>query len=206
MGDGTEIFGVACIDLNLRSSIAAWHSTSAGPQHRVPSLAVAPRHVLSLVPSTASRSATTHAMPPKRLRRASPTQSGLNAGERLKRTKLTDSKVYSAWGWVSTEVTDVSHITPQHRLATCGFSDNSPFPICPNRFAASNASSPVKSRQSSGGAGVEADDDVIVISDDESSKCSLKACKSNPYCLNYLGQEKWEDEGESAVQRLCFGS
>ena len=135
-------------------------------------------------------------MPPKRLRRASPAQSGLNAGERLKRTKLTDSRVYSAWGWVGTEVTDVSQITQQHRLATCGFSENSLQKICPNRFAVSKASSPVKGSLNSEVAEAEADDDVIVISDDESPQCNARTCKSNPYCLNYLGQEKWEDEGE----------
>ncbi|TFY64882.1 hypothetical protein EVJ58_g2344 [Rhodofomes roseus] len=40
----------------------------------------------------------------------------------------------------------------------------------------------------------ELEDDIIVISDDEAPRCTSKACKSNPYCLNYLGQEKWEDE------------
>ncbi|EPT06051.1 hypothetical protein FOMPIDRAFT_1034036 [Fomitopsis schrenkii] len=133
-------------------------------------------------------------MPPKRTRRASPVQSGLNAGERLKRTKLTDSRVYSAWGWVGTEVSDVSRITQQHRLATCGLSDNSPHSICPNRFAISKASTPVKGSPNGEAAGAEPDDDVIVISDDEAPNCNAKACKSNPYCLNHLGQEKWEDE------------
>lgn len=41
----------------------------------------------------------------------------------------------------------------------------------------------------------ELDDDVIVISDDEPPACSKKLCKGNPNCLNYLGQERWEDEG-----------
>ena len=42
-------------------------------------------------------------------------------------------------------------------------------------------------------------DDVIVISDDEGPMCTNKICKYNPYCLNYLGQDKWEDSGESVV-------
>lgn len=145
-------------------------------------------------------------MPPKRTRRASPVQSGLNAGERLKRTKLTDSRVYSAWGWVGTEVSDVSRITQQHRLATCGLSDNSPHSICPNRFAISKASTPVKGSPNGEAAGAEPDDDVIVISDDEAPNCNAKACKSNPYCLNHLGQEKWEDEGERIVPTMCPNS
>lgn len=97
----------------------------------------------------------------------------------------------------------MSDITQGHRLVTCGFSDNSPHTICSNRFAVSKAPSPVKGSQNSDAAEVKADDDIIVISDDETPKCSSKACKSNPYCLNYLGQEKWEDEGESAVKTLC---
>ena len=41
----------------------------------------------------------------------------------------------------------------------------------------------------------ELEDDIIVVSDEESSACDSKMCKNNPYCLNYLGQEKWENEG-----------
>ncbi|THH10686.1 hypothetical protein EW145_g1149 [Phellinidium pouzarii] len=37
--------------------------------------------------------------------------------------------------------------------------------------------------------------DVIVISDGEDELlCDKKRCKDNPFCLNYLGQDKWEDE------------
>lgn len=28
-------------------------------------------------------------------------------------------------------------------------------------------------------------------------KCSLEGCVGNPRCANWLGQEKWEDEGTS---------
>lgn len=47
------------------------------------------------------------------------------------------------------------------------------------------------------------DDDVIVISDDEAPKCNAKTCKWNPYCLNHLGQEKWQDEGERFIETVC---
>ncbi|KAG5647281.1 hypothetical protein DXG03_000817 [Asterophora parasitica] len=40
----------------------------------------------------------------------------------------------------------------------------------------------------------ELDDDIIIISDDEGHPCAAKACKFSPNCLNYLGQENWEDE------------
>ncbi|KAH9842756.1 cysteine proteinase [Rhodofomes roseus] len=135
-------------------------------------------------------------MPPKRTRRTPPAQSGLYAGERLKRAKLTDSRGYSAWGWVGTEVSDASQIALQHRLATCGFSENSSHPLCLNRYASAKSPSMQKSCLNGGGkvAEGELEDDIIVISDDEAPRCTSKACKSNPYCLNYLGQEKWEDE------------
>lgn len=139
-------------------------------------------------------------MPPKRLRRHSPAASGPAAGERIKRAKLAGSD-YSAWGWVGSEVTDASEISQSHRLASCGFSTNTTFPLCINEYSSSSGKSmPAQSAlQKSQGkvANGELEDDIIVISDDEGPSCSSKACKSNPYCLNYLGQEKWEDEGVS---------
>lgn len=38
-------------------------------------------------------------------------------------------------------------------------------------------------------------DDVVIISDDEGTSCNQKICKTNPNCLNYVGQEAWESEG-----------
>lgn len=139
-------------------------------------------------------------MPPKRTRRASPGATGLSPGERLKRAKLTGNASYSAWGWVGTEVTDTSGITDDYRLATCGFSRNSSNVLCPNKHAQERkASSPPKVNGHTDAQGEEElADDVIVISDDEGPTCSTKACKHNPYCLNYLGQGKWEDAGESS--------
>ncbi|KAH9946153.1 cysteine proteinase [Epithele typhae] len=138
-------------------------------------------------------------MPPKRTRRPSPSSAGLSAGERLKRIKLTNNAAYSAWGWVETEVTQASDIRDEHLLATCGFSRRSSHPICPNKhlpdFSNTSAKqSPVHSH-STRPQKVESEvvDDVIVISDDEGSSCTPKLCKSNPYCLNYLGQDNWEN-------------
>ncbi|KAI0374832.1 cysteine proteinase [Pilatotrama ljubarskyi] len=138
-------------------------------------------------------------MPPKRTRRNSLGPSGLSAGERLKRAKLPGNAAYSAWGWVGTEVTDVSHITDEHRLATCGFSKSSTHPLCPNKYVEKQKTPPTGKLDGSDGqtALEEPADDVIVISDDEEHTCSSKACKHNPYCLNYLGQDKWEDAGKA---------
>ncbi len=114
-------------------------------------------------------------MPPKRRRQPSP-------AEKTKRSAPSDSKT-SPWGWVGTEVKDVSALTAEHILATCGFSSRNSHSLCPNRF-------------NNGPAIDKLDNDIIVITDEETSQCSRKVCKNNPNCLNYLGQEKWEDGGE----------
>jgi len=119
----------------------------------------------------------------------------LAAGEQLKRGKLPGN---DPWGWVGTEVAHTSQITLEHRLMTCGLSRRSRNPFCTNKYANKPArqSSPTLKRE---GADGELQDDVIIISDDDPPPCSKKSCKHNPNCLNYLGQEAWEDEGEFAV-------
>ncbi|KAI0831247.1 cysteine proteinase [Trametes gibbosa] len=133
-------------------------------------------------------------MPPKRTRRSSPTHPGLSAGERLKRTKLTGNVAYSAWGWVGTDVVDVSGIAQVHRLATCGFSKNSTQPICRNKYSERQKILSGGGRNCNSG---PSEEEVIVISDDEGPVCNNKACKQNPYCLNHLGQDKWEGDDKS---------
>ncbi|KAI0044824.1 cysteine proteinase [Auriscalpium vulgare] len=131
-------------------------------------------------------------MAAKRPRRVG-TREGLLAGERLKRQKLATEEDWDTgpWGWVGTEVTDASLIGEEHRLATCGMSKRSAHPFCANKYRR-------KAQDKAGEPGPvvhgELADDVIVISDDESPSCSKRACAKNPNCLNYLGQEKWEDE------------
>ncbi|KAH8107139.1 cysteine proteinase [Cristinia sonorae] len=132
-------------------------------------------------------------MPPKRLRRRSPSDSAPMAGERFKRAKLAGSD-YSAWGWVGSEVTDVSEISQYHRLAACGFSANGSYPLCTNKYADTTPPSPSKQNTNRKVIHGELEDDIIVISDDEGLSCDSKTCRNNPYCLNHLGQDKWEDE------------
>ncbi len=134
-------------------------------------------------------------MRPKRTRKSSPAPTSVAAGERLKRARLVGND-YTAWGWVGTDITDVSSISQENRLATCGFARKSNHLFCPNKF-----SERVKSVSKAAG---ELEDDVIVISDDESSPCSPKQCKGNPDCLNYLGQDKWENEGKQVPIYVCF--
>ncbi|GLB34824.1 putative cysteine proteinase [Lyophyllum shimeji] len=140
-------------------------------------------------------------MPPKRKRRVSLTSKGLAPGEPLKRSTLPGNST-SAWGWVGTEVVQASDITPEHCLISCGLSKRNNHPFCPNKYSPSSQVTvkpqPEETHKAPPVDG-ELDDDVIIISDDEGPPCGLKACKSNPNCLNYLGQEDWEDE-EAATE------
>ncbi|KAI0688254.1 cysteine proteinase [Cytidiella melzeri] len=131
-------------------------------------------------------------MPPKRRRRASPVAQGLSAGERLKRAKLSGHDQL-AWAWVGTEVTNAASITQEHRLATCGFSDSSTFPFCASKYQKASVKQENLKAAATKAEG-ELDDDFIVVTDEEAPNCSSKSCKNNPNCLNYLGQEKWENE------------
>ena len=138
-------------------------------------------------------------MPPKRSRRVDTSGQGLSPGERLKRTKLSGNE-YLAWGWVGTEVTNHSEITSEHRLGTCGFSDANPYPFCANKYSAAARAKATPGRPRTKGAKVvdgELEDDVIVVSEDESPACTSKGCRTNPNCLNYLGQDVWEHEGSN---------
>lgn len=121
---------------------------------------------------------------------------GLAAGERLKRHKLASASD-SPWGWVGTEVKDASNISAEHLLATCGFARNNSSAFCPNKYAkrASKQAEPSTSSIEEPVADGELADDVIVISSDsESSNCSKKGCRKQPNCVNYVGQEKWENK------------
>ncbi|KAH9981004.1 hypothetical protein BGW80DRAFT_1267806 [Lactifluus volemus] len=130
----------------------------------------------------------------KRKRRQNQQYEGLNAGERLKRHKLTSSLAGewdSPWGWVGTSVTDASDITEEHFLATCGFSRRSHHLFCANKYQKRPAKTVDPSE-----AVVPSEEpikDVVIISDDETPTCSKKFCSRNPNCLNYLAQDRWED-------------
>lgn len=98
------------------------------------------------------------------------------------------------WAWVGTEVVRPSDITPEHRLIACGLSQRNGYPLCPNKY--SQTADPVSHETSEiPETEVELDGDIIVISDDDDPLCTAKTCKSNPNCLNHLGQDFWEDEG-----------
>lgn len=141
-------------------------------------------------------------MSPKRKRRCSPTPRGLAPGEHLKRTKLAGNES-SAWGWVDIEVSDPAQITPEHYLMTCGLSQRNKNSFCGNNYAQrppQTNHAPVGQQPSSEVATGELENDLIVISDEEPSRCTKKTCKNNPNCLNHLGQEQWEDEDRAREQ------
>ena len=139
-------------------------------------------------------------VPQKHTQCASPGPSGLSAGEHLKCAKLTGYASYFAWGWVGMEVSDTSRITNEHHLATCGFSCNSSDTLCPNKSVENRVNGHTNTQ-----AGEELADNIIGISNNEGPTCSTKSCKLNPYCLNYLGQDKWENAGESSRGcKRCF--
>lgn len=130
--------------------------------------------------------------PQKRRGRVSPSTKGLAPGVLLKRNALPNSS-FSPWSWVGTEIVDSSEITLDHLLATCSFSESS-HPFCRNKYALKEKESSLAALAKADAKG-ELEDDIIVISDDDEVTCTKKACKFNPNCLNYLGQESWADEG-----------
>jgi hypothetical protein len=144
-------------------------------------------------------------MAPKRRRRASPLPKGLAAGEQLKRNRLPGNDA-SELAWVGTEVLEVSEITHEHRLTACGLSRKNRHPHCANKYASIGLSSVSTLKAEKPTASGELHDDVIVISDDDEPQCSKKLCKNNPYCLNYLGQDKWENEGMSRKTLRIWGN
>jgi hypothetical protein len=134
----------------------------------------------------------------KRKRRQNQQHDGLTAGERLKRHKLTSDlgdDWDSPWGWVGTSVTDASGIAEEHLLATCGLSRKSYHLFCANKYR-KRPPKIVDTVKAVASGEEPTTKDVVVISDDETPTCSKKHCSKNPNCLNYLGQDRWEDAGE----------
>ncbi|KAJ3574829.1 hypothetical protein NP233_g1494 [Leucocoprinus birnbaumii] len=129
-------------------------------------------------------------MPAKRRKRSPPPNQGLAPGESLQRYLVPTRSTHSAlWSWIGSEVTEERDISYDHCLAACGLSDKNEYPFCVNKFA---PPVPKPAREE-----IVLDDDIIIISDDEERRCTKKNCKENPNCLNYLGQDKWEDEGRA---------
>lgn len=127
------------------------------------------------------------AMTMKRKRRTAAQPNGLAPGETLNRAQL-PGREELCWGWISS-VPNATSISEDHFLRTCGFSPHSRPRFCRNQYAGPSGMSPELPPVT------DSDGDLIVVSDDEGPICDKKSCQSNPYCLNYLGQKMWEDEG-----------
>lgn len=152
-------------------------------------------------------------MPPKReTTKRLAREKGLGVGVQLKRASLPSKPVTGAygldnsgdpWGWILNPVECVEDIKEENLLRACGISlDRSSY--CPNLYASKQEDeegSPRKKQKLL--IDVDSpDEDVIIVSSDDESKptilskgaCTKKGCKGDPQCLNYLGQEMWEDQ------------
>lgn len=106
------------------------------------------------------------------------------------------------WKFVGNEVRDVDDLTMDHIRAVYGLGPfngtgnngasmttiptgsiiKSAYPYCGNRYKDSPSESPLQVKGKAG------------------SHCTAARCKDgNPHCLNYMGQEQWEKEGEYAL-------
>lgn len=114
--------------------------------------------------------------------------------------KPLNGSLSSRWGWVSSEVVDVDKITLEHRMAASNLSVRNRNPFCPNKYGvdSNEVSIPEPAASNATHVNGELSEDVIVVSDTDEPVCSKKACKTNPWCLNYLNQEIWENEGKSS--------
>jgi len=87
-------------------------------------------------------------------------------------------------------------ITLEHRMTASNLSMRNGNPLCQNKFSVSRQESPVfDASPNATHVNGELSEDIIVVSDADEPLCTKKACKRNPYCLNYLGQDMWDDEG-----------
>jgi len=131
----------------------------------------------------------TRFMPPKRKRNARVGTNGFVASGK--------PKSHGCWGWVSSEVRDMDDITLEHRMTASNLSIRNGNPLCQNKYSVGRHKSPVFDAASPTATHVngELSEDIIVVSDADEPLCTKKACKRNPYCLNYLGQDMWDDEG-----------
>jgi hypothetical protein len=105
--------------------------------------------------------------------------------------------VDSSKAWME-GLNSADEIMQDHAQAACGFGLLGHRQCCPNRFA--------RMILKPAGDETKMETEVIDISDSEEEVqhvCSQARCKANPYCLNFLGQEKWESPSE--YLRLFYG-
>ncbi|KAF4614469.1 hypothetical protein D9613_002689 [Agrocybe pediades] len=119
-----------------------------------------------------------------------------------KNSCLKASPSNAPWGWVGTEVHHAEDMTLEHLKSTCNISARNNNACCSNIYLHSSTPKQMPPPTTING---ELRDDVIVISDEEDGSCSKKDCRTNPFCLNYLGQDKLEEvdmKGTASVRKL----
>jgi len=127
-----------------------------------------------------------------------------------KRPKTADITSWTTprYPWLAS-IESASEVGIEHVLALCSLGPLAKTRLCPNKFKerANSANS-----TTTGDGDGDGDGDVINVSDSDEDEattyshcCSKVKCKNNPYCLNYLGQEKWENQGQSPLSLAYFG-
>lgn len=97
----------------------------------------------------------------------------------------------------------LEQITHEHCQAACGFAPRNALykPLCPNKYLPQTKKPGLLTAKAKAKPKLGDDfsaDNIVEISDDDATlavSCSKKSCRTNPNCLNYLGQSKWNDEG-----------
>ena len=90
----------------------------------------------------------------------------------------------------------VGDITPVHRLRAAGLLFTKKRRPHPSRSIGDSQAKTKEPPIQRPEADPEDIDDVIVVSDSEDDlACNKKDCRDNPFCLNHLGQDKWDDSG-----------
>ncbi|WOO83634.1 Ubiquitin carboxyl-terminal hydrolase 48 [Vanrija pseudolonga] len=91
------------------------------------------------------------------------------------------------WSWAGREVKRIEEITPEHRRRAAGVAPDQRLSTC--RFVVDAASREATATVNDG----NSSDSSLVFLKEET--CTLKKCKSNPWCLNHLGAKEWASDG-----------
>jgi ubiquitin carboxyl-terminal hydrolase 48 len=94
-------------------------------------------------------------------------------------------------------ISTADEITEEHAFGACGIGPLSRKQCCPNKFTQDLKGTTNGFGNGNGAARVVIDVDTGTDEIQVIFPCSKARCKSNPYCLNHLGQDKWEDLGQS---------
>ena len=101
--------------------------------------------------------------------------------------------------WLAS-IQSASDVKIEHILALCGLGPLSKTPLCPNKFQNTRDDVVELSDGDGDGDGDGDEDETITTThNNNNDSCSKVKCRNNPYCLNYLGQERWENQGQFSV-------